>query len=53
MNEDKQKLHYRISMVKSALRLVGYGLIVIAPWTAVAILVISEVFGIAEEIWGA
>lgn len=50
---DKERLHYHISMHKSAWRLIGYGLILYSIPAAVAVLILSEVLGIAEEVWGA
>jgi len=50
---DKERLHFHISIHKSLWRMVGYGLIVVAPWYAILILLVSELLGIAEEVWGA
>ncbi len=50
--KDKERLHYWISIKKSVRRLVGYVLLIPYPIMAVAILVVSELLGIAEEVWG-
>ena len=50
---NKEKLHYRISMVKSVVRIVGYAWLPISIGVAAGLLVVSELLGIAEEIWGA
>lgn len=42
--------HQTISFIKSGLRLLGYGLILVHLNTAVAFLVFSEVVGVLEEI---
>ena len=42
--------HFNVSMVKSVLRIVGYGLLLLDITTAVFILILSEVLGIIEEI---
>lgn len=49
MNQPDPKKHQRISFAKSALRIVGYLLLVISPVAAVTFLVCSEVLGIIEE----
>jgi hypothetical protein len=42
--------HQNISFVKSAIRIIGYAVIPLSlPWAA-AILIISEIVGVAEEI---
>jgi len=46
----KPKSHQRVSFLKSALRLIGYLLLLIEPVAAVTILVCSEALGIAEEL---
>lgn len=50
---DKETLHYHISIHKSIWRLIGYGLILYSLPIAVVILLLSEILGIAEEVWGA
>ena len=42
--------HFNVSMVKSVLRIVGYGLLLLDITTAVIMLILSEVLGIIEEI---
>jgi len=49
MNQPDPKKHQRISFAKSALRIVGYLLLVISPVAAVTFLVCSEALGIIEE----
>jgi len=49
----KAELHERISYTKSALRLVGYGLLLVSIVAAAGVLFVSELLGIAEEVWGA
>ena len=53
MNTSKARTHWYISMTKSVWRLVGYVFLIPFPIIGVAILVVSEILGIAEEIWGA
>jgi hypothetical protein len=43
-------LHQKISFVKSALRLAGYGLLLYSLPIAVGVLILSEVIGIIEEL---
>jgi hypothetical protein len=50
MKHPDPKQHQRISFLKSALRLVGYLLLLTEPIAAVAILVASEGLGIYEEL---
>ena len=45
-----QKWHRRISFIKSGIRIVGYGFIPFNLVAATALLVISEVVGIIEEL---
>ena len=45
-----QKWHRRISFIKSGLRIVGYGFIPFNLAVATALLVVSEVVGIIEEL---
>ncbi len=42
--------HFNVSMVKSVMRIVGYGLLLLDITTAVIMLILSEVLGIIEEI---
>jgi hypothetical protein len=44
-------LHTKLSYVKSGLRLVGYVTLLVSLAAGVAILVASELVGIAEEAW--
>jgi hypothetical protein len=50
MNHPDPKQHQRISFLKSALRLIGYLLLLTEPIAAVTILVASEGLGIYEEL---
>lgn len=50
MKHPDPKQHQRISFIKSALRLVGYLLLLVEPVAAVTILVASEGLGIYEEL---
>jgi hypothetical protein len=50
MNHPDPKQHQRVSFLKSALRLIGYLLLLTDPIAAVTILVASEVLGIYEEL---
>ena len=50
MKHPNPKKHQRISFIKSALRIVGYLLLLLEPIAAVTILVCSEALGIAEEL---
>jgi len=45
-----QKKHQIVSFVKSAIRLVGYGLLLYSLEFAVGVLILSEVIGIVEEL---
>ena len=45
-----QKWHRRISFIKSGIRIVGYGFIPFNLVAATALLVVSEVVGIIEEL---
>ena len=45
-----QKWHRRISFIKSGIRIVGYGFIPFNLTAATALLVVSEVVGIIEEL---
>ncbi len=42
--------HFNVSMVKSIMRISGYGLLLLNITTAVIVLILSEVLGIVEEI---
>ena len=50
---DKAELHKKISYLKSGLRLFGYVLLPCSLWLAAFVLIVSELAGIAEEVWGA
>lgn len=50
MKHPDPKQHQRISFLKSALRLIGYLLLLTQPIAAVTILVASEGLGIYEEL---
>lgn len=50
---DKAELHKKISYVKSGLRILGYILLPCNLVLGALILVVSELGGIAEEVWGA
>ena len=50
MEHPNPKQHQRISFLKSALRLIGYLLLLTEPVAAITILVCSEALGIAEEL---
>lgn len=45
-------MNYRtkIGYIKSAVRIIGYVLILMAPVTAIAVLIASELLGIVEEL---
>jgi len=45
-----QKLHQQISFFKSGVRIVGYFFIPFSLVTATALLILSEVIGIIEEL---
>ena len=49
----KAELHKRISYWKSVLRLAGYAFIWPLSPLVSGILFVSELLGIAEEVWGA
>ena len=42
--------HQRISFIKSAIRLAGYGLLLYSVPIAVGVLILSELIGIIEEL---
>ena len=42
--------HQRISFIKSAIRLAGYGLLLYSVPIAVGVLILSEAIGINEEL---
>ena len=46
----KQLNHFNVSIIKSIIRLVGYGLLLTNTFIAVIILIISELLGVLEEI---
>ena len=50
MNHPDPTQHQRISFLKSALRLIGYLLLLTEPVAAVTVLVASEGLGIYEEL---
>ena len=50
MKHPDPKQHQRISFIKSALRLIGYLLLLTEPVAAVTVLVASEGLGIYEEL---
>ena len=50
MKHPDPKQHQRISFLKSALRLIGYLLLLTEPVAAVTILVASEGLGVYEEL---
>jgi hypothetical protein len=50
MEHPNPKQHQRISFLKSALRLIGYLLLLVEPVAAITILVCSEGLGIVEEL---
>ena len=49
----KEQLHKQISYAKSALRLTGYLMLPFVLIPGVGVLVVSEILGIAEEVYGA
>jgi hypothetical protein len=50
MKHPDPKQHQRISFIKSALRLIGYLLLLTEPIAAVTVLVASEGLGVYEEL---
>jgi hypothetical protein len=50
MEHPNPKKHQRISFIKSALRIIGYLLLLTEPAAAVTFLVCSEALGILEEL---
>ena len=42
--------HQKISFLKSAIRILGYGLLVVSVPFAVGVLILSELIGIIEEL---
>jgi hypothetical protein len=50
MEHPNPKRHQQVSFAKSALRIIGYLLLLPEPFVAVTILVCSEVLGVAEEL---
>jgi len=49
-NYPNAKSHQQISFIKSALRIIGYGLLIVSIPVAIFVLIISEVIGIVEEL---
>lgn len=41
--------HTKVSFIKSALRGIGYTLLLVDIWSAVGVLLVSELIGILEE----
>jgi hypothetical protein len=55
MSKNKQELpnaylHQKISFLKSAIRIVGYGFLPFSLETATIVLILSEIIGIGEEL---
>ena len=50
MNYPDAKLHQLISFIKSGIRILGYGFLLFNLPTAVALLILSEAVGVAEEL---
>ena len=50
MEHPNPKKHQRISFIKSALRIIGYLLLLTEPVAAVTVLVASEGLGVLEEL---
>ena len=50
MEHPNPKRHQQISFAKSALRIVGYLLLLVEPIAAITILVCSEALGITEDL---
>ena len=52
MNHPDPKLHFQISMIKSALRIGAGGALIFATplWVAGVLLVLAEILGIVEEL---
>lgn len=50
MNYPDANNHFFVSMIKSSIRMAGYGFILIHIETAVVFLILSEVLGIFEEL---
>ena len=50
MNYPDAKKHQSISFIKSGIRILGYGFLIINLPIAVALLISSEVVGIIEEL---
>jgi hypothetical protein len=42
--------HFNVSIVKSILRIIGYGYLLVNMTTAVILLIVSELLGIVEEV---
>jgi len=50
MKHPDPKKHQQISFIKSAVRIIGYGLLMINIPTAAIVLIASEAIGIIEEL---
>lgn len=50
MKHPDPKKHQRVSFIKSAIRIIGYGLLVVNIPLAATVLVVSESVGIIEEL---
>jgi len=51
MKQPDPELHFRISLIKSALRIAAGTSLIVAPlWLAGVLLILAEVLGIAEEL---
>jgi len=50
LKQPDPKKHQQVSFIKSALRIIGYLLLLLEPVAAVTILVASEALGIMEEL---
>ena len=48
----QQQVHRRISYLKSVLRVFGYFWLPLSLKDAAVLLIIAELLGIAEEVWG-
>jgi hypothetical protein len=50
MKHPDAKLHQQISFIKSAIRIIGYGLLFVNIPLAAIVLIVSETIGIYEEL---
>jgi hypothetical protein len=50
MKQPNAKRHQIISFIKSGIRILGYGFLVINLATAITLLILSEIVGIIEEL---